>query len=363
MKFRIPFKFILFSAASAFMLTTIFFAATAEPQTTPREGDVQNAEREVTAGSGVVDFRTRHPDGNWMGGLGLVEPVAPETRVSSSQSGVIATLHVNEGDFVEANALLAELDSTTQRADLAVAEANQAVALADLDRARQGQRREEIEALRAELAEAEARAELSRSIMDRLEPLLAQGATTFDEVDRARRQAEVDAHAVEVVQARVRGSLRGRPEDIAAAEARLTASAAQVEQARTALAQREIRSPIAGEILEVKYRIGEFLAPGGAEPFLVMGDTRTLHARIDIDERDIASLRLGANAILIADAYPGREFQATVVEIARRMGRKNVRTDEPTERIDTKILEVVVAITDGQDLVPGQRVMGYIAAE
>jgi HlyD family secretion protein len=35
-----------------------------------------------------------------------------------------------------------------------------------------------------------------------------------------------------------------------------------------------------------------------------------------------------------------------VVEVARRMGRKNVRTDDPTERIDTKILEVVLELDD-----------------
>ena len=42
------------------------------------------------------------------------------------------------------------------------------------------------------------------------------------------------------------------------------------------------------------------------------------------------------------------------------MGRKNVRTDDPTERMDTKILETVVQLDDAQGLVPGLRVTGYI---
>ena len=46
----------------------------------------------------------------------------------------------------------------------------------------------------------------------------------------------------------------------------------------------------------------------------------------------------------------------------RRMGRKNVRTDDPTERLDTKILETVVELDDSQGLVPGLRVTGYIGA-
>jgi len=50
-----------------------------------------------------------------------------------------------------------------------------------------------------------------------------------------------------------------------------------------------------------------------------------------------------------------------VVEIARRFGRRNVRTDDPAERIDTKVLEVVLALSDAAGLVPGQRVIGYVA--
>jgi HlyD family secretion protein len=51
-----------------------------------------------------------------------------------------------------------------------------------------------------------------------------------------------------------------------------------------------------------------------------------------------------------------------VAEIGRRMGRKNVRTDDPTERLDTKILEVVIDLDDTTKLVPGLRLTSYIQA-
>jgi hypothetical protein len=51
-----------------------------------------------------------------------------------------------------------------------------------------------------------------------------------------------------------------------------------------------------------------------------------------------------------------------VSEIGRRMGRKNVRTDEPTGRLDTKILEVVLDLDEAKELVPGLRVTAYIDA-
>ena len=53
-------------------------------------------------------------------------------------------------------------------------------------------------------------------------------------------------------------------------------------------------------------------------------------------------------------------LKGLVVEVGRRMGRKNVRSDDPTERIDTKILEVLVELDETAGLVPGQRVMSFV---
>jgi hypothetical protein len=81
---------------------------------------------------------------------------------------------------------------------------------------------------------------------------------------------------------------------------------------------------------------------------------------MDVDERDIAKVRAGARAWVTADAFPSARIVGKVAEIGRRMGRKNVRTDEPTERIDTKILEVVIDLDEPGQLVPGLRVMSYV---
>ena len=51
--------------------------------------------------------------------------------------------------------------------------------------------------------------------------------------------------------------------------------------------------------------------------------------------------------------------QSRVVSVAQRMGRKNVRTDDPTERNDTKILEVVLVVSQPEGLVVGQRVTAF----
>ena len=54
-----------------------------------------------------------------------------------------------------------------------------------------------------------------------------------------------------------------------------------------------------------------------------------------------------------------------MLEIGRRMGRKNVRTDDPVERNDTKILEVLVELAPppaDRPLFVGQRVIAFLDA-
>ena len=70
---------------------------------------------------------------------------------------------------------------------------------------------------------------------------------------------------------------------------------------------------------------------------------------------------VGQPGYVVVEAYGNRKFPGKVVDIAQRMGRKNQRTDDPTERIDTKIREVVLELEDATELVPGLRATGYLA--
>jgi HlyD family secretion protein len=83
---------------------------------------------------------------------------------------------------------------------------------------------------------------------------------------------------------------------------------------------------------------------------------------MDVDERDIARVKPGATAYVTADAFGSRHFTGKVVEIGRRFGRKNIRTDDPVEKNDTKILEVVIELDSNELLLTGQRVTSFITA-
>ena len=147
---------------------------------------------------------------------------------------------------------------------------------------------------------------------------------------------------------------------------RVHASGAEArrDQAAAVHARMLLVAPTAGEVLVLPYRVGEYYQPasqgGLSEPLVVLADTTRLRARLDVDERDLGKVVVGMKATVRASAFVGQNYAGTVVEIGRRMGRKNVRTDDPVERNDTKILEVVIALEGTPPLVIGQRITGYL---
>ena len=52
-----------------------------------------------------------------------------------------------------------------------------------------------------------------------------------------------------------------------------------------------------------------------------------------------------------------------MVRIGQELGRKNVRTDEPTERVDNKILETLLELDNGIELPVGLRVNAFIVSD
>ena len=359
---KVPWFFIVLGVLGVLGLTMIGRTLAAGKPTAPRPDDKAHSIREEPPPPGTKDERRPGAEPGAVGGQGIVEPARPETRVASAAAGRIARVAVAEGARVEEGAVLVELDSAVERSALAAAEADVKLAQAELTRALRGQRSEDVEAAGAEASAAKARAEQSERARARTETLARSGAASSDELERATSQATADAATAKAADARRRLSASGsRSEDISAARARVAAAEAKKAQSEATLERLVVRAPIAGEVLQVKFRVGEYYNPAGAEPLLVLGDTSRLSVRMDLDERDVAKVEVGATAWVEADGFPGLKLTGKVVEKGRRMGRKNVRTDDPVERIDTKVLEVVIALDDAKELVPGLRVVAYVS--
>jgi HlyD family secretion protein len=346
------------------ILLFIARSVAAGPGTSPTAKDRAIAERPASPIGGGADVRADvPPDSALLAGNAMVEPAQPETKVAGQVAARIGAVLVAEGDRVERDAPLVLMDSSVEKAALEASDADLATAKATYARVVHGNRSEDIDAALADASSAKARADNSKEILGRTQKLIAGGAATPDDLDRAKNTAAADDAAYKSLTARARAMTAGsRYEDIAEAKAKVVASEARRDQARATVERLTVRAPIAGQVLRIKYREGEYYNPTSSESLVILGDTTKLRVRIDIDERDVSRVSLGARGFAIADAWSGRRFPGKVVEIGRRMGRKNVRTDDPVERIDTKILEVVLELEDANTLVPGLRVMGYLSA-
>ncbi|MFN9212340.1 MAG: HlyD family efflux transporter periplasmic adaptor subunit, partial [Betaproteobacteria bacterium] len=130
---------------------------------------------------------------------------------------------------------------------------------------------------------------------------------------------------------------------VKATHAALVQVQAELAAARTEKSRLTVRAPIAGEVLQLNLRAGEFASPGGPPPLLVLGDTRTLHGRVDIDENDAGRVKSGAQAVAYVRGSSDLSTPAQFVRFEPLVIPKRSLTGNSAERVDTRVLQVLFA--------------------
>ena len=299
--------------------------------------------------------------GAWVAAAGRVEPVSEEMRLGFDIPGKILEVYVEEGDTVRKGQPVARLVDDDIRARQALAQANVLALKATLDKVVAGARPMERTEAAAALREAEQVLINARREHERRFKLVAQGVISREEADRAERDYLVALQ--EANRARERFHLIDDPtreEDVRRAEADYAQAKAQLEEAKAGVDKALIHSPIDGVVLRKHRRAGEMVSTNFDSPVITVGDVTTLRVRADVDEKDVARVRVGQKAYAVADAYGQKRFEGKVIRIARMLGRKNVRTDDPAERMDTKVLETLIEFTPGTSIPVGMRMDVFI---
>jgi ABC exporter DevB family membrane fusion protein len=292
---------------------------------------------------------------------GRVEAVSEEIRVSSELSGRLRSVSVEEGDRVRKGQLLAQIENDDYVARVALAEATLAQREAELQRTINGARSQERRASEASLQAAEAILDNSRREAERRRVLADHQMVSRDEAERYDRAYQV-ARA-EYERAQQEFSLvdaDAREEDRRKAEAAVASAHAQLAEARAYFEKTYVRSPLDAVILRKFRHAGESVSTQFDSPIVTLADDSALRVRLDVDETDVAKLHVGQPAFVTAEAYGAQKFTGHVIRVGRILGKKNVRTDEPSERVDTKILETLVELDPGQKLPLGLRVDSYV---
>jgi HlyD family secretion protein len=122
--------------------------------------------------------------------------------------------------------------------------------------------------------------------------------------------------AVEAAQATLQRLQRGAgAEELAALRAAVDGAQVAVEQAQYQLAQATLTAPFAGTVAQVLARAGEIVAP--STPILTLADLSSLRVETtDLDQTDLARVRVGQTVDLTFDALPNEVLHGRVARIA-----------------------------------------------
>jgi HlyD family secretion protein len=292
---------------------------------------------------------------------GLVEPAGEEHLVASQVIGVIKEMRVEENDIAEAGQIIAVVENSEQIARLASARAELALRKAELDKALNGARPEELRQARAALAEMQANLDLARRDYDRKQPLTQNGTASEAALDLARSTLNAaEARKASMAERLALLEAGTRAEDIAAARAQIASAEADVALADSLLDKTLIRSPVSGTILRRLRVAGEAVTNVDPTQIAIVGDLRKLRVRAEVDETDVARVAAGQRVEITADAYPNRRFGGTVFRVSQRFGAKAVQTGRPAEKVDMKVLQVLIDLDPDVKLPVGLRVDAFV---
>lgn len=275
---------------------------------------------------------------------GRVEPHRAPVELMFEQPGRIQAIFVEEGDAVQAGQVVARLDDRAFRAQLDAATARVAAARAHLDLLRRGARPEEIAAARADADAARAAAAESETQASRADKLLDAQAVAAAEVDTERARARVTAAQAAAAASRATLVARGaRVEEIRAAEADLALATAQLDAAQVALDQCALRAPSDGVVLRRRAEVGDLVTAQVPVPVVSIADRDGLELRVEVDEADVGKVVVGQRGWATALAFGDRRFAGRITRVTAELGRKTALADDPRTRVDTRVLEVVLA--------------------
>ena len=228
--------------------------------------------------------------------------------IGSQITGTVAEVPVEQGQTVKADQTLIVVESAEARAGVKQAEVTVAQAEARLRQLRELQ----LPVAGQTLRQAEANLANARAQLDRNRQLYKSGYIGKSVLDDSERnvevaQSQVDAARKQVETAQPAGS------DSAVAVAALEQARASLQAASARLAYATIRAPVAGTLIARDVERGDVVQPG--KVLMVLSPSGETQLVLQIDERNLAMLKLGQKAFASADSYPAQRFAAELVYI------------------------------------------------
>ncbi len=300
-----------------------------------------------------------------VGAVGLVEASSENIAVSLPVPGLVRAVYVKAADRVVKGQKLFSLDDRDVRAELALKESSLELVKAKLERVVSSPRPEEVPVAEARVKETEAQLSDAEVQLRMIQSVQDRRAIRVEDLERRGRAVKIAAARVEEASASLRLLKAGTwSKDIEVAKAELQQAVRQVDCVRADLERLTIVAPIAGEILQCKVRPGEYAAAGPlGQPLILLGATDRLHVRADVDERDASRVKPDAQVVASVRGDARQKYGLRFVRFEPFVVPKKNLTTDATERVDTRVLQVIYALEKGAPVLPGQQMDVMIEAK
>ncbi|HTO49963.1 MAG TPA: efflux RND transporter periplasmic adaptor subunit [Burkholderiales bacterium] len=228
--------------------------------------------------------------------------------VGSQITGTVAEVPVEQGERVKAGQTLVVLEASEARALVKQAEVNVAQSEARLRQMRELQ----LPVADQTLRQAEANLTNARAQYERNRQLYQSGYIGKSVLDDSQRNVEVAESQVDSARKQVE-TARPTGSDYAVAVAALEQARANLQAAQARLAYATVRAPADGTLIARDVERGDVVQPG--KVLFVLSPVGETQLVLQIDERNLARLKLGQQALASADAYPAERFGAELFYI------------------------------------------------
>lgn len=265
----------------------------------------------VVGTSAAVYFKKR-PNDDRLKASGTVE--VTQVQLAPLAGGRIEELTIKEADRVEKGQLIARLSLDGADDEVKMAEFALAAARAQLEELNNGFRKEDIARARAEVDARRARAEQAGRDEKRFSELAADGVVAKRDAELSAEAAKSSRSAVRAAEEQLRLLENGaRSEQIAAAQANAERAEAAYKKAKTLVGYKEFYSPADGVVLTKNYEVGDVVNAGA--PIATLGDMEDCWVKLYIPSSQLGRVKLGSECSVRIDAFPDREFEASVSEV------------------------------------------------
>ena len=250
---------------------------------------------------------SRAPYADSIGARGMVESIDENVRIAPLLPGLITEVYVKVGDHVKRGDPLFRQDTRDAQSRVAAQEA-------------------QVVLLEAQVKEAEVKVADKKDDLARSDRLLAQRVISED------------------VQKRKYFDLQSAESSLGSARANLLLARAQLSQAQVNLDLMTVKAPRDGVILRQDLHEGEYAGVSPSDPnnpSLLLGDTTHLQLRADVDEDSASRVRAGNDALAFIKGMRSNPRPLRFVRIEPYVTTKKSLTGDSTERVDTRVLQVI----------------------